>query len=164
MLAVLPGCSRARECRQQEAVPSGAADAPAGTAAAQRTVAWEIEYTRSGGFAGIRQRLQVSSSGTLTAADLNRNISIEQRASSDQLSGIAGMLEKMDAGGMTERAPAIRNVCRDCFQHALTVVIDGREYTQRLDDLSLPGSPAAPLIGVLSSLLQRTLPGTMPGR
>lgn len=111
----------------------------------------------AGGFAGIQRQLRLSSNGKLIAADLKQKRSIEQHVSSWQLTDITSMLKKMDFSRIPEGRSKFSNNCADCFQHALTVVIDGQEHRRHFNDVSLRDSEYAPLIGLLSSLLNQAL-------
>ena len=164
LVEVLAGCGGARGHQRQDAPSSAVLPAVNKAAPGQQPGTWEIEYALSGGFAGIRRHLRLSSSGTLVATDLKKQVRIERQASSDQLAEIAGLLAKLDLPGMPERQRAFPNACADCFQHTLTVIVNGQEYRQHWNDLSLPDSPYAPLVGPLSSMLQQALLSREPGR
>lgn len=111
----------------------------------------------TGGFAGIQRQLRLSSKGNLIATDLKKKRSIEQHVSSEQLTDITGMLKKIDFSRIPEGRSKFLNSCADCFQYTLIVVIDGQEHRQRFNDVSLRDSEYAPLIALLSSLLNQAL-------
>lgn len=107
---------------------------------------WKIDFSLSGGFAGLSRSLSISSNGSAVAQDLRtgkRNVSV---ISQDDLNNIAGMLaeacpferKQMDGG------------CADCFEYKLNIFMDSKQYELRASDVSIP-ERSAPLIEYLRS-------------
>jgi hypothetical protein len=112
-----------------------------------------VELTVSGGFAGIEHKLEVDSSGAYEAEDLQSGAKVEgtlSAATTAQVEqGLSGICQAQASG----RPPA----CADCFQYSLEVSVGGVTYQAVFNDLSLPESPVAPLVGTLTQILNEAL-------
>jgi len=157
ILEIAAGCGAALGTPQQEALSPSAPKAVHETSEKQRPGLWEIEYEISGGFAGIRRQLKLSSDGRLLVTDLKQKKHIEQQASSEQLAEIANILAKIDFARSPETLPQFSNRCADCFQHVLTAVVRGQRYTLRFNDITLKDSECAPLTRLLLSMVNQAL-------
>lgn len=120
---------------------------------------WEVEYHVSGGLAGVQRQLIFSSGGALIAEDLRTGVRVEMQVQASRVAEIAELMQAVDRSRIQGTPSIPTNRCADCFQHGLTVTIDGRKWKQRLDDLTLSRSPSASLVARLSSLLQEALAG-----
>jgi hypothetical protein len=152
------------ESVKQKALPLSGPHVPGVVSNKQDSESWKIEYQVSGGFAGVRRQMELSSDGKLIATDLKRGKSIERQASPEQLTQITSILAKIDFGGRKEARPRVLDRCADCFQHAVAVHINKQRHSLHFDDVSLRGSPYAALIGFLSSLLNQCLSNIGPDR
>lgn len=151
------GCGASVGIMPQDVLSPPVQQAPKDTSEKQRAEAWEIEYEVSGGIAGIERRLSLSGNGKIIATDPKNKRSIEQRASPEQLTKIRNILVKTDFSRMPETRSKLTNRCADCFQHRLTVNVEGQGHRLHFTDLSLRDSEYAPLIGLLASLLDQAL-------
>lgn len=150
-------CSASVGITQQEVLPPPVRQAPKDTPEKQRADTWEIEYEVSGGIAGIERRLKLSGNGKIIAIDQKNKRSIEQQASPEQLTNIRNILVKTDFSRMPETRSKFTSRCADCFQHRLSVIVEGQGHKVLFSDVSLRGSEYAPLIGLLASLLDQAL-------
>lgn len=114
---------------------------------------WKIEYRVSGGFAGIRRTLELSSDGKLIATDLKQKKTVEKSISDKQIASIENLLNTTNYQQTTEARSKLSNRCADCFQHAITVTIDERQHSTAGTDVSLRNSPYASLIGALAGFV-----------
>jgi len=142
---------------RQESLSPPAPDTSGTVSGKQHSESWEIDYEVSGGFAGIRQQLNMSSDGRLIASDLKRKRRIEQQVSPEQLVKIADALSKIDFPRLQATGPKLSNHCADCFQYVLTVFIGDQHERLYFDDVSLKDPACTTLIGLLSSTLNRAL-------
>lgn len=142
---------------RQESLSPSTPDASDTISGKQHLESWKIDYEVSGGFAGIRQQLNMSSDGRLIALDLKRKRRVEQQASPEQLIKIADALSKIDFPRLQATVPKLSNLCADCFQYVLTVVIGDQHERLHFDDVSLKDPACTVLIGLLSSTLNRSL-------
>jgi hypothetical protein len=115
---------------------------------------WRVILTLSGGFAGVDRRLDVSSTGELSAADRGRGASVSRLATAPELAEI-GMLAASVKPPASSRRPTN---CRDCFEYALEIERGGERFATKFDDTNLPASGFAPLVNALTTLLNRALP------
>lgn len=150
-------CGASVGITQQEMRSPSAPQAPKDSLEKQRAEAWEIEYEVSGGIAGIERRLRLSGNGKIIATDPKNKRSIEQLASSEQLTNIRSILARTDFTRMPETRSKLTNRCADCFQHRLTVIVEGQVHKLHFTDVSLRDSVYAPLVGHLASLLDQAL-------
>jgi hypothetical protein len=118
---------------------------------------WKLEFTRSGGFAGLRQKLWLSSNGELRAVDERKSIEVSRRA---LLSEVEKAGELMAKACPFEPKPQAEE-CRDCFNYNLDVELDGQKYSMQASDSSKPSVDLQALIVFLVSTLEQTL-GNQP--
>lgn len=112
-----------------------------------------IEYSVSGGFAGIHRQLTLSNDGHFTTTDQRTKERVELQASEEQLASIAGILEQLSFSVDARASSKSSGQCADCFQYSLTLTANGRRGAIVLDDLSLGDSKCAALIGLLSTMM-----------
>ncbi len=118
---------------------------------------WQIQLRVSGGFAGIRRVLDVASTGQLTAVDEKTSRQISAQVPAKELSEINALLKTIQSYQLPSRPPP----CPDCFNYALNVRLDGKPISVEFNDQNLSASGWAPLVGLLSDLLQRALDGKL---
>jgi hypothetical protein len=123
----------------------------------KKTKSWTIEYTVSGGFAGIHRQLTLNSSGKLTAADKKFKKHAEQQISKEQLMEIANILEQLDFLVNEKEASRLGGKCADCFQHKLILIVNGHKNIAEMDDISLRDSKYTVLIKLLSQMLEQAV-------
>ncbi len=133
----------------------------AGTNSSQKAegkkLSWTIEYSISGGFAGIRRQLIINSSGHLTAKDQKLKKDVGQQISQKQLAEIINILEQLNYSLDMENASKLSGRCADCFIYTLSITADDRKEKITLNDLSLQGSKHSELIRLLSTMLDQAL-------
>lgn len=122
----------------------------------EKSRAWMIEYSISGGFAGINRQLALSSSGLMTVTNEKIKKHIEYKASPEQLTEITNILEQLDFSA-NDKSPSILSKCADCFRYSLSIKKDDKKGGVVLDDISLQGSKYIQLIRLLSSLMDEAL-------
>lgn len=123
-------------------------------------VTWEIDLGISGGIAGIRLHLKVTSSGLLLAQDMKQGKRVERKARPEQIREITGMLSRLGPGKDGNSLRGLPGRCRDCFQYDLAISVDGRHQRMAMHSTAVRDSRQAELIGVLSALLREALAGT----
>ena len=121
----------------------------------QSTESWEIEYTMSGGFAGIMRQLKLSSNGRLLASDLKKKIHMEQQAPAEQVAEISDLLHKIDLSRASRSRFDLYKKCADCFERELTVITEGQRHKLYIDDTALEDQEYVRLIKLLSSLMDQ---------
>ncbi|MBI5962087.1 MAG: hypothetical protein HY863_01305 [Chloroflexi bacterium] len=127
----------------QSAAPTQASDC-------QPPTEWEIDFSRSGGFAGQAQSITISSNGNMVAQNLRSGEKLESKLSQDELEKLAGMLAQACPfeGSRTNMG------CADCFIYKLTVTMNGRQYSLEASDMNVPDA-SVQLFGYLGSYLTK---------
>lgn len=111
---------------------------------------WEIEFERSGGIAGVQQRITVSSSGQLVKYKENGETD-QAQITPEEAEQLASLLAEACPFEASQRLP---ETCADCFLYELTIVMNNQRYGIQIDDMKLPESGFALLISKLVDLLQ----------
>lgn len=124
---------------------------------AEKPMLWVIEYSISGGFAGIYHQLTLSKEGHLSATDQKTKKHVELQASKDQLAKITGILEQINFSVDANAPSKLSGRCADCFQYSLTLTANSRKGAVMLNDLSLNDSKYAALIRLLSTMMNQAL-------
>jgi hypothetical protein len=121
---------------------------PTATVAVSET--WSIEFQRTGGFAGLSQRLDVASNGSATYEDVR-----SARVVNDTLD--AAVLDELrtlvDSSDFFNQAPSQEAPCADCFNLSITVTVDGTTHAVDAVDIGLDDA-LKPLADRLAALLQ----------
>ena len=131
--------------------------APSLTAESERGISekWQILLELSGGFSGLRQTMELSSTGRMTVIEQKSDRQVVSQVPEKELAEIALLTENVKS-----LQPAGRPTnCRDCFQYDLKVRMNGQQFSVQLNDLSLPGAGIEPLINILVNLQERALAG-----
>lgn len=88
---------------------------------------WHIKLKTSGGVAGHRRTMELSSKGQLSVIDQKLSKQAISQVSEKELREIASCI---DSGKLIKPSGRLPN-CRDCFQYVLEVRINGNESTIR---------------------------------
>jgi len=113
---------------------------------------WHIKLKISGGFAGHRRTMELSSKGQLRVIDQKLSKQAIAQVSEKELREIASCIDSTKLIQPSGRLPN----CLDCFQYVLEVRINGNEFTIQLNDVSLAGSGMESLVSMLLSLQEKT--------
>lgn len=130
---------------------------PLGTPTGSSTTAcslptdWTIQFSRSGGFAGVNQALTLQSDGSLKVESENPPVNAQKNISKEQVSTITNLLLQACPFEMQPNDLG----CADCFIYKLSVQMDGQTYGMLATDVTLTDE-VYPLINLLSQLLQDT--------
>ena len=110
---------------------------------------WNIQFNRSGGFAGFNESLTLDSGGSLTVQSERPAVNVRKTISGDQVNAIGGLLAQACPFEMKPNDAG----CADCFLYKLDVQMDGQTYVMLATDVTLT-EDLHPLISSLSQLLQ----------
>ncbi|MGC8857037.1 MAG: protealysin inhibitor emfourin [Anaerolineae bacterium] len=134
-------------------IPPAEKPTPAATPGACHPPAtWQIEFQRSGGFAGLMQSLTLSSDGKMTASDLRTHQSVSGTLQAQELESIASLL----AQNCPFEKPRGESRCADCFLYTLKITMDGTPYQVEVNDVALSPN-MGPLIELLTAQMQEML-------
>jgi hypothetical protein len=112
---------------------------------------WNIQFNRSGGFAGFNESLTLDSGGNLRVQSERPAVNVQETISGDQVNAISGLLAQACPFEMKPNDAG----CADCFLYKLDVQMDGQAFVMLATDVTLT-EELHPLIGVLSEFLQDT--------
>lgn len=134
------------------------ANAPAASLAED---AHAVEYTTSGGFAGLRKRLTIAADGRVIAEDLQRHTHNEQQLSASERNQLERFIaDAIRTASTATQGSRLRQRCADCFQYRLDVSsADGTQAIQSSGELN-PDSPPPniELLRWLGAMLNRLQP------
>lgn len=147
-LIVLLACCMFGACKAVETV-----------APLQTTPGGQVEFSVSGGFAGIRQSLTVDGTGLIVARDDKRGKVVRGQLDPARLAEIWAVFMKInpEAGATTQRLDAR---CKDCFQYTIMSTAGGRRHRASVSSAALSASPYGEVVKSLSQILRETLSQT----
>jgi hypothetical protein len=140
-------CAVIAACSATRAAPSTAPSAQNPSFAP-----WNLTFHVTGGFAGLDRKLELASSGELTAMDRKRAMCVAAVAPASEVARIASLIADLPSVDSDRR-----NDCRDCLQYDVEIHVQGRSLVSRLNDMSLAASGLDPLVTALTALLNRVL-------
>jgi Emfourin len=126
---------------------------PAATPPAQVSETWRAELTQSGGLLGVDLEVQVTSGGVLTASNRRSG----GTASTQLAEAETTELRKLLDAALTSEYAGSPSDCADCFAYELTLASGNQSRTIRLDDATMSGTAAEPLIAYLVRLRDEAL-------
>ena len=145
-LPTLPQASATSEPAKSTPTASVAPTAlPAGT--------WELTFERTGGFAGLAQRLTVDGQGQAISEDLRSGRLVEGRLLPEEMTELQRLLAESD---FLSQDPSQSRDCSDCFNYGITLIRDSESRSVRANSLGLD-SRLQPLVQWLAQLLGRGL-------
>lgn len=144
-LVVLLACCTLGACKTVETVTP-----------LQATLSGQVEFSVSGGFAGIRQSLTVDSTGLIVARDDRRGKVARGQLDPARLAEIWEVLMSVnaEAGATTQRLDAR---CVDCFQYTIMSTTGGRRHRANVSSTALSASPYGEVVKSLSQILRDTI-------
>jgi hypothetical protein len=128
--------------------PLGTPTSPPG-AACSPPEKWNVQFNRSGGFAGVDESLTLDSGGRIEVQSERPPVDEKSTISQDQVATISEFLAQacpfeIDAG---------KDNCADCFVYELNIQMDGQTYSVQASDVTLT-EDLHPLVDALSQLTQ----------
>jgi hypothetical protein len=115
--------------------------------------AWELTFERTGGFAGLAQRLTVDGQGQAISEDLRSGRLVEGRLSPEEMTELQRLLAESD---FLSQDPSQSRDCSDCFNYEVTLTQDSQSHPVRANSLGLD-SRLAPLVEWLAQFLGKEL-------
>jgi hypothetical protein len=124
--------------------------------ASQSAASWDVSLDQSGGFAGVRFHLEISSDGRLSAENQKTGQRVTQDLDAATLEKLSGLVSALASSA--PQAPQQSN-CADCFLYDLRVTSGARSVHVQADDTTLGASGARELIALLMQLRDAALKG-----
>jgi hypothetical protein len=119
------------------------------------TTSWSVRLAVSGGFAGVRQQIEVDQDGRLSVDDEKRKKHIDGQLKAPDLEKLDTLVKAALATPPAGKSG--RSKCFDCFDYTLTLKADGQTIQRRYDNMSVVGSSDYRLVHMLSSTMARKL-------
>ena len=110
---------------------------------------WNIQFNRSGGFAGLDESLTLDSGGSLDVQRKRPPVNEKSSISKEQVAAIAVLL----AQACPFEIEMGKDNCADCFVYDLNIQMDGQTYSVQASDVTLT-EDLHPLVDALSQLTQ----------
>jgi hypothetical protein len=120
------------------------------TATAAISESWSIDFQRTGGFAGLSQRLSVASNGSATYEDVRDSRVVQGSVGAAVLAELRALIDGSD---FFNQSPSQDAFCADCFNLSITVTVDGQTHGVTAVDIGLDAA-LKPLADRLAGLLQ----------
>ncbi|MFN2119641.1 MAG: hypothetical protein ACK2T0_04570 [Anaerolineales bacterium] len=134
-------------CRPTPAVP--ATSTPSSGAQGM----WTVELSQTGGLVGVDLDVQVTSEGQLVATNRRSGRTLSSRITEAQ----SGELDSLYRAAISAQYADRPSTCADCYIYQLTLSSGHESRTIRLDDASMAGTAAEPLITFLIQLRDSAL-------
>jgi hypothetical protein len=128
-------------------------------AAAAQTAAhdsWAVTLHVTGGFAGVRQQLEVDHTGQVKAVDEKLGRTSTGRMKASQLQELGGLVLSALADNNSSTAKR-KSACADCYSYVLVLTGQGRTITRNYDNLTIIDSGDYGLVHELLSLMRQHL-------
>ncbi|MBI5942797.1 MAG: hypothetical protein HY864_00385 [Chloroflexi bacterium] len=127
-----------------------AAATPSQVEACDVPIAWEIEFTLSGGFSGMVRSLYLSSNGNVIVEDQQKNEKNESALSQDAL----GEVQEMLILACPFEVMKDNRLCADCLNYNLRVSMNGRQFILQTNELNIPDN-LSPLFRYLNGIITK---------
>ncbi len=114
---------------------------------------WTLQLTQSGGFAGVRFWVEVTSAGQLTAKDQRSGRTAIETLPPDSLAQLRQLVEQVAISKSVKPSTS----CADCFVYDLVLTSESGTRQMEADDITLGSSGAQALIVYLRSLRDSAL-------
>lgn len=118
---------------------------------------WRLVYHMSGGFAGVRRTLIVSSNGHLEAIDEKHAKRYKRKVGSREMDEINGLLATLDFSQLHNGQRRGNDDCADCFRYVLDVEIDGKRHHVQYDSTTPRLSEEDEVVRTLAAILRQAL-------
>ena len=115
-----------------------------------------VEYSMSGGFAGIRQSLTIQDTGQIEAHDEKYGKVVRGQLDAARLARLRATLIKISANSETT-SPRLGTGCTDCYQHTVKATFGDRRFQVYMNSMALQASPNGELVRTLSLILREVL-------
>jgi len=114
---------------------------------------WQVEFFLSGGFAGVRIEVKLSSDGEAIVVNQKASKRVELQISEADRKTFSRLVEAVTPEQATTGSPG----CADCFQYELKVISKKLDFKATVNDLDLNKSGLKPLIDELMKLQKDAL-------
>lgn len=121
------------------------------------SAAWSVQFSISGGFAGVRQHLEVYQNGRLIAVDEKLDKKVTGELATKDVAEIQKLV-KWRTGNLSPLPEKSRGSgCFDCFVYTVVSTLDGKKISKNYTGLNLVAENEKQLVSVLSKVLHDQL-------
>lgn len=118
---------------------------------------WSVQLSISGGFAGVRQHLEVNQDGRVVAVDEKLGKKVNGKLRPQDLTKIQKLVEWRTATLSSLPEKPRRSGCFDCFVYKVSSTWDGKKIDKQYSGLNLVNDNERQLIQDLSRVLRDQL-------
>ena len=115
---------------------------------------WKIKMTHSGGIMGLLRSVEVSADGKYTVTDERASQTFSGELGANEL---AKLVEVISTSEYISPSGPEGMVCADCFVYDLEIQGSDSTLTIQLNDINLPDSGMAHVVGYLRGLIDKAL-------
>lgn len=116
----------------------------------------EVKFEASGGFAGIRQSLDIRHDGTFVARDEKLKKEVRGLLDTTTLNELVTAFRSSDTKEKINKPGSIKR-CADCLQYSIRASVDNRDYQVNINSVSAGTSEYDQVVRFLSKTLRESL-------
>lgn len=118
---------------------------------------WSVEFSVSGGFAGVRQRLEVYQNGRVISVDEKLKKSVTSNLDQQDFAEMQKLVEWRTAT-LSSSSEKSRNFnCYDCYNYIVVSTLNGKKISRQYGELNFAMNNERKLIQLLSKVLREQL-------
>jgi hypothetical protein len=149
IILLLMGCAQSTA-----AYPNPETETPTSTSLPILSRDWKIKMTHSGGIMGLLRSVEVSADGKYTVTDERASQTFSGELGANEL---AKLVEVISTSEYISPSGPEGMVCADCFVYDLEIQGSDSTLTIQLNDINLPDSGMAPVVGYMRGLIDKAL-------
>ena len=121
------------------------------------SLAWAVQFSVSGGFAGVRQRLEINQDGRVIAVDEKIDKTVIGKLGSQDFKQIQKLVVWRTATLSSSPEKPGGTDCFDCFIYTIESKLDGKKISKIYSGLNFVEENERHMIQVLSRVLREAL-------
>jgi len=118
---------------------------------------WSVEFSVSGGFAGVRQRLEVYQNGRVISVDEKLKKSVTSNLDQQDFAEMQKLVEWRTATLSSSPEKSRDFNCYDCYNYTVVSTLNGKKISRQYGGLSIARNNERKLIQLLSKVLHEQL-------
>jgi len=118
---------------------------------------WSVEFSVSGGFAGVRQHLEVYQNGRVTGVDEKLKKSVTGNLDQQDFAEMQKLVEWRTVTLSSAQEKSRDLNCYDCYNYSVVSTLNGRKISRQYGGLNITENNERKLIQLLSKVLREQL-------
>jgi len=118
---------------------------------------WSVEFSVSGGFAGVRQRLEVYQNGRVISVDEKLKKSVTSNLDQQDFAEMQKLVEWRTATLSSSPEKSRDSNCYDCYNYTVVSTLNGKRISRQYGGLNIARNNERKLIQLLSKVLHEQL-------